>query len=642
MLKLRDSLIAKITAVILAYITVLSVVVSAGLVFAMGYYKFYFSNEETVKKEILTDMARSEIYYMDSLMHRGTDLNGYYADKNVYFVVTNTATGEVFASNYNGEEHLISLSEEMTYSEWLYYDEKPASDMLEEGVVISKYENGYEVRATYNIEFFVAKNMSKNDLFSVTAKIIEIGYNLRYAMVFILLISLILCIAVHCFLYCSAGHRDGEIKLNAIDKLPFDVYTAFIVAAAICSIIGVDAAYNLASRILFISVIGTIDYFLGLGYTMSFATRMKVGGLLKNTLILRLIKIFGEFLKKAFLKAKYIISKLPSVKKTVIALFLFLTVEFFAVVFVLNTYWMYDFALLIIGLIFVNIIFISAVLYLAFTLQKIKVGGERIAGGDLEYKIDTSYMLGDFKDFSESLNNINEGLQTAVNEKMKSERFKTELITNVSHDIKTPLTSIINYVDLIKKENIENQTVNEYIDVLDRQSGRLKKLVEDLVEASKASTGNLPVNFEVLDVSVLLSQTLGEFEDRLKKAQITPVLRIDDNKVKILADGRHLWRVFDNLMSNVCKYAQSGTRVYLDITSKNGKAYITFRNISKYELKSDKELTERFVRGDASRNTEGSGLGLSIAKSLVELQNGNLSILVDGDLFKVTVEFKEI
>lgn len=642
MLKLRESLIAKITAVILAYITVLSVVVSAGLVFVMGYYKFYFSNEETVKKEILTDMARSEIYYMDSLMHRGTDLNGYYADKNVYFVVTNTATGEVFASNYNGEEHLISLSEEMTYSEWLYYDEKPASDMLEEGVVISKYENGYEVRATYNIEFFVAKNMSKNDLFSVTAKIIEIGYNLRYAMVFILLISLILCIAVHCFLYCSAGHRDGEIKLNAIDKLPFDVYTAFIVAAAICSIIGVDAAYNLASRILFISVIGTIDYFLGLGYTMSFATRMKVGGLLKNTLILRLIKIFGEFLKKAFQKTKYIISKLPSVKKTVIALFLFLTVEFFAVVFVLNTYWMYDFALLIIGLIFVNIIFISAVLYLAFTLQKIKVGGERIAGGDLEYKIDTSYMLGDFKDFSESLNNINEGLQTAVNEKMKSERFKTELITNVSHDIKTPLTSIINYVDLIKKENIENQTVNEYIDVLDRQSGRLKKLVEDLVEASKASTGNLPVNFEVLDVSVLLSQTLGEFEDRLKKAQITPVLRIDDNKVKILADGRHLWRVFDNLMSNVCKYAQSGTRVYLDITSKNGKAYITFRNISKYELKSDKELTERFVRGDASRNTEGSGLGLSIAKSLVELQNGNLSILVDGDLFKVTVEFKEI
>lgn len=640
MLKLRDSLIAKITAVILAYITVLSVVVSAGLVFVMGYYKFYFSNEETVKKEILTDMAKSEIYYIDSLMHRGTDLNGYYADKNVYFVVTNTITGEVLASNYSGEEYIVSASEEMLFSQWFSYEADV--EFNEKSDEITYFEDGFEIRTSYNIELYVAEKMTKNDLFSVTAKIIEIGYNLRCAMVFILLISLILCIAVHCFLYCSAGHKDGEIKLNAIDKLPFDVYTAFIVAAAICSIIGVDAAYNLASRVLFISVIGTIDYFLGLGYTMSFATRMKVGGLLKNTLILRLIKIFGEFLKKAFLKAKYIISKLPSVKKTVIALFLFLTVEFFAVVFILNTYWMYDFAFLIIGLIFVNIIFISAVLYLAFTLQKIKVGGERIAGGDLEYKIDTSYMLGDFKDFSESLNNINEGLQTAVNEKMKSERFKTELITNVSHDIKTPLTSIINYVDLIKKENIENQTVNEYIDVLDRQSGRLKKLVEDLVEASKASTGNLPVNFEVLDVSVLLSQALGEFEDRLKKAQITPVLRIDDNKVKILADGRHLWRVFDNLMSNVCKYAQSGTRVYLDITSKNGKAYITFRNISKYELKSDKELTERFVRGDASRNTEGSGLGLSIAKSLVELQNGNLSILVDGDLFKVTVEFKEI
>ncbi len=642
MLKLRESLIAKITAVILAYITVLSLVVSAGLIFVMGYYKFYFSNEETVKKEILTDMARSEIYYMDSLMHRGTDLNGYYADKNVYFVVTNTATGEVFASNYNGEEHLISLSEEMTYSEWLYYDEKPTSEIIKEGAKITPYENGYEIRTTYNIEFFVAKNMSKNDLFSVMAKIIEIGYSLRYAMVFIMLASLILCIAVHCFLYCSAGHKEGTIKYNAIDKLPFDVYTAFIVAAAVCSIIGVDAAYNLASMVLFIFVIGTIDYFLGLGYTMSFATRMKIGGILKNTLILRLLKIFGKFLKKVFIKSRYILSKLPTVKKTVVALIILLTVEFFAVIFVLNTYWMYDYTILFFFLIIVNIVFVAAVLYLAVILQKIKKGGEKIAGGDLEYKIDTSYMYGDFKDFSESLNNINEGLQLAVEEKMKSERFKTELITNVSHDIKTPLTSIINYVDLIKKEQIENETVKDYIAVLDRQSGRLKKLVEDLVEASKASTGNLAVNFEVLDTSVLLSQTLGEFEDRLKKADITPVLRLPDRKVKILADGRHLWRVFDNLMSNVCKYAQSSTRVYLDIMSEKGKAYITFRNISKYELQSDAELTERFVRGDASRNTEGSGLGLSIAKSLVELQNGSMKVSVDGDLFKVTIEFKEI
>lgn len=644
MLKLRESLIAKITAVILAYVTVLSVVVSAGLVFAMGYYKFYFSNEETVKKEILTDMAESEIYYMDSLMHRGLDLNGYYSDKNVYFIVTNSKTKEVFASNYEGEDYFVSANEKITYSDWYSYDEMTELEKIKDGVVITAYDDGYSVSTTYNIELFIAEDMDKNDMFSVTARIIEIGYKLRYAMVFILLISLILCIVVHCFLFCSAGHKEGEIKLNTIDKLPFDVYTAFIVAAAVCSIIGLDAAYNLASRVLFIFVIGTIDYFLGLGYTMSFATRMKVGGILKNTLILRLLKILWKFLKKAFEKAKFILSMLPSVKKTVITLVILLAIEAFAVIYIVNLpYWMRDLGLLIVGLIIVNIIFVAAVLYLAFTLQKIKVGGEKIAGGDLDYKIDTAHMLGDFKAFSESLNNINEGLQTAINEKMKSERFKTELITNVSHDIKTPLTSIINYVDLIKKEEIENETVNEYVEVLDRQSGRLKKLVEDLVEASKASTGNLPVNLETCDTSVLLSQSLGEFEDRFKKAGLTPVLRLPERKVKILADGRHLWRVFDNLMSNICKYSQSNTRVYFEIASKNGNAYITFRNISKYELSvKEDELIERFVRGDSSRNTEGSGLGLSIAKSLVELQNGKMKVSVDGDLFKVTIEFKEI
>ena len=291
-------------------------------------------------------------------------------------------------------------------------------------------------------------------------------------------------------------------------------------------------------------------------------------------------------------------------------------------------------------LICANIGFILISLYLAAVMQKIKQGGEKIAGGQLEHKIDTKYMIGDFKSFSESLNNINDGLQSAVNERMRSEHFKTELITNVSHDIKTPLTSIVNYVDLIKKEDCDNETVNSYIEVLDRQSSRLKKLVEDLVEASKASTGNLPVNLMPCDVGVLLTQTVGEFEDRLEKSGVTPIVNIPESPIRIMADGRHLWRVFDNLMNNVCKYAMAGTRVYLDVKAVGDKAVITFRNISKYELNvSPDELMERFVRGDSSRNTEGSGLGLSIAKSLVELQNGNMALDVYGDLFKVTLEF---
>ena len=286
---------------------------------------------------------------------------------------------------------------------------------------------------------------------------------------------------------------------------------------------------------------------------------------------------------------------------------------------------------------------VAVIISLAILLKRIKQGGEKIAAGDLNYKIDTKYMYGDFKDFANSLNNINEGLSVAINERMKSERFKTELITNVSHDIKTPLTSIINYVDLIKKEEPENENIKEYIDVLDRQSSRLKKLIEDLMEASKASTGNLAVNLSVCEAGVLLSQTVGEFDGRLNSAGLIPVANIPEKPVKIMADGRHLWRVFDNLMNNICKYSQAGTRVYLDISERNGKAQITFKNISKYELNiTGEELTERFVRGDKSRNTEGSGLGLSIARSLTELQNGSLEIDIDGDLFKVTLTFDTV
>ena len=218
--------------------------------------------------------------------------------------------------------------------------------------------------------------------------------------------------------------------------------------------------------------------------------------------------------------------------------------------------------------------------------------------------------------------------------------MRTELITNVSHDIKTPLTSIINYVDLIKKEQPENEKINEYVAVLDRQSSRLKKLIEDLVEASKASSGSLKVELSECDAGVLRSQTVGEFDERRKKAELTPVLTVPDMPVKIMADGRHLWRVLENLTSNVCKYSLPGTRVYMDLTVRNGKAVITFKNISKYPLNiSGDELMERFVRGDTSRNTEGSGLGLSIARSLTELQGGDMKIDIDGDLFKATLKF---
>ena len=629
-MKLKESIGFKIAAIILSYVLILVTLFSVAGTFIMGYYKFYFSNKETVTQEILTDMAQKEAEYICILLDKGTNLETYYKDKNIYFEIINYKTKKVTESNYSAQPFIAEASED-----YYIYEEKELVN--EQGEVT--YKGDWVAGSTINL--YVAKDMTKNDIFSVTARIVEIGFNLRFAVVFILLAALICFIVILCYLYCAAGHKKGGIiERNYLDLLPFDIYTAAVGFLAVMSIVLVDSmSYDLSSAVFGVFTIGSIDYFIALGYTLSFATRIKTRTLIKNTLIYRILRALGKYMKKLSEAFKFIFSNLNLVYKTILVLIGFIIIEFLFFLFaVIDRFATPEILILI--LIGVNFILIGAALYFAIILQKIKQGGQRIAGGDLQYKINTEYMFGEFKTFSESLNNINLGLQAAVNEKMKSERFKTELITNVSHDIKTPLTSIINYVDLIKKEDPQNETVKQYIDVLDRQSGRLKKLVEDLVEASKASTGNLPVNLAVCDVGVLLSQTLGEFEEKLQKAELYPVLKQPEESVKIMADGRHLWRVFDNLMNNVCKYAQSGTRVYLDVAKTQGRAVITFRNISKYQLNvSSEELMERFVRGDSSRNTEGSGLGLSIARSLVDLQNGKMELMVDGDLFKVTISF---
>ena len=212
---------------------------------------------------------------------------------------------------------------------------------------------------------------------------------------------------------------------------------------------------------------------------------------------------------------------------------------------------------------------------------------------------------------------------------------------NFSHDIKTPLTSIINYVDLLEKEELHNEKAEEYLAVLERQSSKLKKLIEDLVEASKASTGNLEVGNELLEAGVFLTQTVGEFEEKLSLVGLELIVQKPEDPLYILADGRHLWRVVDNLMNNICKYAQPSSRVYVNLEKEDEEVVMTFRNISKYQLNiNGSELTERFVRGDSSRNTEGHGLGLSIAKSLMDLIGGDMRIVVDGDLFKVILRFE--
>lgn len=631
MKKLTENLGAKITAIILSFIAFAAALVSVITVIFLLDCDGYTKTRDEIRTDIMENrIGNGHIYNILEVYGNGESVENYCDDQRIYYTIEDYANGGVIEGNYKGQSFLVQKRQLnlMTYEERAYEDEN--GDMHWTSVE----------KAPINITVYIPREaLSGNG--QLLVNVVDTAYTLRYAVIWILGVSVLALVVLLCYLYAAQSHRKGGVvALNHLDRIPFDLFTAAVAVIAVFSaelITTVGHSGDL-DFIVALAAILSVDYFVALGYTLSFAARLKTHTLLKNNIIYKLWSVAAKGVKKLFGWVKYLFKNIPTVAKTAIitsavALFQFIIIAIF-------TYYPAERTLL---LFLFTALDTAVIISLSILLKRIKEGGEKIAAGDLDYKIDTKYMHGDFKDFAESLNNINEGLSVAINEKMKSERFKTELITNVSHDIKTPLTSIINYVDLIKKEKPENENIKEYIDVLDRQSSRLKKLIEDLMEASKASTGNLAVNLSVCEAGVLLSQTVGEFDERLNAAGLTPVVGIPESPVKIMADGRHLWRVFDNLMNNICKYSQNGTRVYLDVSEKDGKAKITFRNISKYELNiTGEELTERFVRGDKSRNTEGSGLGLSIARSLTELQGGELKIDIDGDLFKVTLTFDTV
>ncbi|MGN0450721.1 MAG: histidine kinase dimerization/phospho-acceptor domain-containing protein [Acutalibacteraceae bacterium] len=629
MKKLTESLAMKITAIILSFIAFAAVFMSVVAVIFLLDWDGYTKTRDEIRTDIMENrIGNGHIYNILEVYENGESVENYCDEQRIYYTIEDYRDGGVLEGNYTGQSFLVQKRQLnlTTYEERAYEDEN--GDMHWTSIE----------RSPISITVYIPREaLSGNG--QLLVNVVDTAFTLRYAVLVLLGVSVVMLIILLCYLYAAQSHRKGGVvALNHLDRIPFDLLTAAVAVIALFSAELIIAA-GFSGDLDFIVALAAIlsaDYFVALGYTLSFAARLKTHSLLKNNILYKLGFIAAKGIKKVLAWFKYLFKNIPTVAKTAIitsAVGLFQ----FIIIAILPYYYSGERTVL---LLLFTVVDVAVIISLAVILQKIKQGGEKIAAGDLEYKIDTKFMYGDFKDFANSLNNINEGLSVAINEKMKSERFKTELITNVSHDIKTPLTSIINYVDLIKREEPENENIKEYIDVLDRQSSRLKKLIEDLMEASKASTGNLAVNLTVCEAGVLLSQTVGEFDERLKAAGLTPVVNIPETPVKIMADGRHLWRVFDNLMNNICKYSQVGTRVYLDVSEREGKAQITFRNISKYELNiTGEELTERFVRGDKSRNTEGSGLGLSISKSLTELQNGSLKIDIDGDLFKVTLTF---
>ena len=340
-------------------------------------------------------------------------------------------------------------------------------------------------------------------------------------------------------------------------------------------------------------------------------------------------------------RIRNVMKKFVDIWPTCVAVLIIALIEYI-VVYVLLGYFYYDAEFRVYKIIQTTIFSIFFI-HDALLKRRLRNATDSLADGNFSYQIKLSGLYGDYREIAENLNGISEGMNLAIEERIKSERMKTELITNVSHDLKTPLTSIVNYANLINQETCENEKIKEYSEVLERQSIRMKRLIDDLVEASKASTGNLDIQLEKCEADILLTQAVGEFEQRLQNCGLELKISQPQDRIQILADSRRLWRVFDNLMNNICKYGQSGTRVYLTLEESEKYAVFTFKNTSRNELnfKAD-ELVERFVRGDLSRNTEGNGLGLSIAKSLTELQNGIFELTIDGDLFKVVLKMPKI
>lgn len=479
------------------------------------------------------------------------------------------------------------------------------------------------------IKGYVLRESPGTDEFDRELSRLTTLYGYRVLLPAAAILSFVLGVLLFIFLLAAAGHRDsGEtITASFVDRIPLDLFT-LLIATGICAVCAIAFGTGLPGNIVGYTlgvVLMLATGLLFLLWCMSLAVRVKLGTLWRNCLVTRFVRGTGRFLVRA-LKALPLLGRWAAILGAILLLELLILwtgEDGGSVNWCLQAF-----------------LFTPLLLYLLWHMRRLRLGAKEIAAGKFNSSIDTRGLFGELRDHANDLNHIRDGLNVAVAERMKSEHFKSELITNVSHDIKTPLTSIVNYVDLLGKEELESGKAREYVAVLERQSARLKKLLDDLIEASKASTGALPVEIGRLDLGVLLDQCAGEYAERLGKAQLELVLLKPEEPVTVLADGRHMWRVFDNLLGNIVKYALPGTRVYLKLERDGDRALVSFRNISREPLdRSAEELTERFVRGDSSRSTEGSGLGLAIARSLTELQGGEMALTLDGDLFKVELRF---
>lgn len=516
------------------------------------------------------------------------------------------------------------------------YDKKQVKTNISNMSYENSYYNGIEEIVNSGYEVYTALKEDDNNEFYAFNMIYDfVGATYKDAPSVIIVCSILLLTACT-YIIISIGHKEGHegIYTNSLDKIPYEIIAFVTIALLIIEAGGLvmclQAITDIISKMIMNASItasiclGVVIYITLVVSGVTTIRRIKAHVFWKNTIIYKVMQfvlngLFTDLNTTAKLVLQYggfiLISGIIVLITRSTPIFILLLLAF----------WYYAF---------------KKILDYNLQIDKIREQIKNMYNGNKGEKLDEEAFTKELKQVAIELNDISGGLTNAIDEAMKSERLKTELITNVSHDIKTPLTSIINYVDLMKQEEIENEKVKEYLEVLDNKSQRLKKLTEDLVEASKASSGNIKLTMEKLNVKELVKQVSGEFEDRFEKRGLEIIESLPEEDIFIEADSRYMFRVMENMYVNISKYALENSRVYIDIEKKSNTAKISLKNISKDQLNiSVDELMQKFVRGDSSRTTEGSGLGISIAKSLTELQKGKFNIYLDGDLFKVVIEF---
>lgn len=621
-------------AVILSALLLMASVLGAVYMVLDGYY---FRTEEVIREEKIESMAQDtsqDLFYQYFDVYSGE----------FKFKDTSDFGNFIFRIvDEDGKIYVKSGSSPDSYTYKAYYAVIPPEDQnsgnaywihsfQDPDYVGQREKNNADVKI-YTMEFSVMSDNSLNDRFTVYSKVHHLLYSLKTGIYVIGVLAFVLLIVSFISLMCVAGRKPGKEEIIPwyFHKLPFDIVTAgylFFVA----SVLMLFATYS--DELGFMAA-GCCAVFLPL-FCMSIAVRIKTHTLIRNTIIYKVLSFLWRGLKALGRGVLAVLKNMKILYKVIIAL---VVLMFIWAVVILFDHLTLDAMIYAFTILFV----IPFILFVTLQIDKVLKGAKELSEGNFDYVIDTNGMLPGIRKHAENLNSIAGVQKIAVEEKLKSERMKTELITNVSHDIKTPLTSIINYADLISKEETVSEKSKEYSEVLVRQSKRLKTLLEDLVEASKASTGNLEVDLQPCDAQIFVTQSAGEFEEKMKEFDLTLFTSVPDDQIRIMADGRRMQRIFDNLLNNICKYSLPGTRVYVDLTENATEAVFTFKNTSKEQLNmTEAELMERFTRGDSSRNTEGSGLGLSIAGNLAELQNGSLRLTTDGDLFKATLTFPKI